>query len=168
MGWASISDRATSVQFRLVPRQGHASLCDPFELADDGQPSFDTTQRGLNRTSASTRRARNSGGYGGRDFGIVGPFSQSGWDATNPGQLQLHSADEAVSAIVHESSHVRSLQLGRPTNTIHDEYMAFRRDFLAEYSRRPNFAEQSKLWLEVKKSYSHLELGKVPALFEEL
>ena len=68
------------------------------------------------------------------------------------------SASEAVSTIVHESSHVdRAIRLNiEPGSTQYEEYLAFRREALYRLGRRPNLAERARIWSVVKLFYPHL------------
>ncbi|NTX06599.1 hypothetical protein [Myxococcus sp. CA040A] len=75
----------------------------------------------------------------------------------------MSSGIEAVSTLVHESSHVRSLTLGRPTNTQYDEFMAFRREHLFLYGEKPTLDERRRIWRAVTRDYEHLPPGNVPA-----
>jgi len=62
------------------------------------------------------------------------------------------TAKNAVGTIVHETSHGRSLQLGRPFGTQMDEFRAFTREFLFQKGRRPTLQERTDIWQQVQSS----------------
>src|SRR5687767_3542942 len=66
--------------------------------------------------ASSTIRARNSWGYGGFGFGIVGSFSHSEVDSTKPGQLQTLAARERRRADSSSSHKAMSVMLGARTS----------------------------------------------------
>jgi hypothetical protein len=79
----------------------------------------------------------------------------------------FNSVGEVIVGPSEPSSHVNSLMRGRPTNTQHDEYMAFRREFLYLKERRPNMSERKEIWQRVKENYPHLPVGREPSVLED-
>jgi hypothetical protein len=59
------------------------------------------------------------------------------------------TAKEAVSTIVHESSHAKRFFRRIAQNTRYEEYRAFRREFLFEYGKRPTFSERKVIWADI-------------------
>jgi hypothetical protein len=72
------------------------------------------------------------------------------------------STREAISTMVHESSHIDRHLRGIPQNTRYEEYVAFRREFLFQQGRRPTLQERSGIWETVNELYSYLQVGRSP------
>lgn len=75
----------------------------------------------------------------------------------------IQSPQEAIATVVHESSHVRQLELGIQRyfgNTQYNEYRAFRREFLYWNGRRPTSPERASIGEVVRKCYSNLPEGR--------
>jgi len=72
------------------------------------------------------------------------------------------TAKNAVGTMVHETSHGRSLQLGRRFGTQFDEFRAFTREFLFDKGRRPTLTERQVIWRKVQKNYWDAPLEKNP------
>jgi hypothetical protein len=73
-------------------------------------------------------------------------------------------AEEAVSTLVHESSHFDTLA-NRPElfNTQYDEYLAARREFLfSNDGARPSLMQRQQIWNGVQQRYSNLPVGRNP------
>ena len=72
------------------------------------------------------------------------------------------SASEAVSTMVHETSHGRSLQLGRQFGTQYDEFRAFTREFMFKEGRRPTLQERQIIWERIQRNYADKPLERTP------
>jgi hypothetical protein len=72
------------------------------------------------------------------------------------------TARDAVSTMVHESSHIDRFYKGARLNTQFDEYLAFRREFLFQQGRRPSLVERQRIWETVKDLYPDLPQERVP------
>lgn len=70
--------------------------------------------------------------------------------------MQNHeTAAEAVSTLVHESSHIRRMTKNY-RNTQLDEYYSIRREFLYNNGRRPTEDERHQIWVDVVLRYPNL------------
>jgi hypothetical protein len=72
------------------------------------------------------------------------------------------SVQSTLETIAHESSHAQRMYRGTFQNTRYEEYLAFRREALVKYGRRPTAAERKELWNVVNQLYPELPVGKVP------
>ena len=71
-------------------------------------------------------------------------------------------AKEAVATMVHETSHGRSLQLGRPVGSQMDEFRAFTREFVFKEGRRPTLLERRGIWQQIQRDYSDMPVERNP------
>jgi RHS repeat-associated protein len=72
------------------------------------------------------------------------------------------SVKNAVGNLVHEGVHAeRFIKFGQ-ASTRYEEYLAYRRQLLFSYERRPTLQERRELWDFVNQAYSDLPVGKSP------
>lgn len=85
--------------------------------------------------------------------------------------LQMMSAEDVASAIVHEATHQKRWFNGVKLGTQYEEYLAYKNEFIYQASRnprsgdfsiRPTLAERQELWRKTQENYSHLPQGKNP------
>jgi hypothetical protein len=73
------------------------------------------------------------------------------------------SAKEAVEYLVHEGVHAeKDALLGSRQATKYEEYLAFRRQLLFRYGRKPTMEERREIWQFVNEAYSDLPTGQSP------
>jgi hypothetical protein len=77
------------------------------------------------------------------------------------------TADEAVSTMVHESSHAKRSFLGK-IHSQYDEYRAFRREFLFQTGRRPTLTERQNIWRAVQEDYPNVIRERNPFTYQPL
>jgi hypothetical protein len=95
------------------------------------------------------------------DFGAPPASNIAGRARPVRGQVDIfmrnaRSLRDAISTLVHESSHIVRASRGGRIATLHDEYMAFRREFLFEHGRRPTLLEREGIWKTVEERYPDL------------
>ncbi len=71
-------------------------------------------------------------------------------------------ARTAVSTMTHETSHGRSLRLGRQFGSQMDEFRAFTREFLVTNGRKPTLQERQQIWQQVQRDYWDKPLERNP------
>lgn len=78
--------------------------------------------------------------------------------------LNARSAKDAVEYLVHEGVHAeKTARFGAfRMGTRYEEYLAFRRQLLFNYGRKPTLQERRDIWDFINQEYSHLPVGKSP------
>jgi RHS repeat-associated protein len=73
------------------------------------------------------------------------------------------NAKQAVEYLIHEGVHAeRYAQFGLVARTRYEEYLAFRRQLLFAYGRKPTLAERREVWEFINEAYADLPIGKSP------
>lgn len=102
------------------------------------------------------------------DFGTPPESSILGQHIRFKNKIEIYmqnngTAKEAVSTLVHETSHGRSIQLKRSFATKFDEFRAFTREELFRNSgKRPSLERRKIIWEEIQKIYEDSPLEKNP------
>jgi hypothetical protein len=108
--------------------------------------NFDTIHRPVDPLSGNT--------IAGEAFPKLGEVSI--YRGNNP------TTREAISTMVHESSHIDRHMRGIPQNTRYEEYRAFTRQFLYDEGRKPTLSERKEIWEDINDLYQNLPAGKSP------
>lgn len=99
------------------------------------------------------------------EYGDVAPEGVAGRTRLGTREIEIFmrnnaNSTEAVSTMVHESSHLTRYARGNQVATVMDEYRAFRREFLFTEHRRPTLQERSDIRLQAQQNYPHYQVGE--------
>lgn len=68
------------------------------------------------------------------------------------------TTERTIQTIVHESRHIKRADKGKGKNigTQYEEFLAFCREFLYTYNRRPTKSEREEIWGRIKEIYADI------------